>query len=82
VLEPVAFHEHPERVEHDKLEVVDVVHLADQIAAELAPSPFASAATPLDLERLARLGASLPQVEQLRTEAKDLLARTRELLKS
>jgi HD-like signal output (HDOD) protein len=82
VLEPVAFHEHPERVEHDKLEVVDVVHLADQIAAELAPSPFTSAATPLDLERLSQRGASVAQVDQLRADAKDLLTRTRELLKS
>jgi HD-like signal output (HDOD) protein/CheY-like chemotaxis protein len=82
VLEPVAFHEHPERVEHDKLEVVDIVHLADQIAAELMPSPFQSAATPLDLERLAQLGASAAEVGQLRADAKELLAHTRELLKS
>jgi HD-like signal output (HDOD) protein len=82
VLEPVAFHEHPERVEHDKLEVVDIVHLADQIAAELMPSPFQSAATPLDLERLAQLGASATEVGQLRADAKELLAHTRELLKS
>jgi HD-like signal output (HDOD) protein len=82
VLEPVAFHEHPERVEHDKLEVVDIVHLADQIAAELMPSPFQSTATPLDLERLAQLGASVTEVEQLRADAKELLTHTRELLKS
>jgi HD-like signal output (HDOD) protein len=81
VLEPVAFHEQPERVEHDKLEVVDIVHLADQIAAQLAPSPFQSAATPVDLERLAQLGASAAQVDQLRTDAKELLIHTRELLK-
>ena len=60
---------------------VDIVHLADQIAAELMPSPFPSAATPLDLERLSRLGASAPQVDQLRTDAKELLIHTRELLK-
>jgi HD-like signal output (HDOD) protein/ActR/RegA family two-component response regulator len=82
VLEPVAFHEHPEQVDHDKLEVVDVVHLADQIAAELAPSPFRSAATPLDLERLAQIGASTAQVDQLRADANEVLIHTRELLKS
>jgi HD-like signal output (HDOD) protein len=82
VLEPVAFHEHPERIEHDKLEVVDVVHLADQLAAELAPSPFRSAATPFDIERLLQLGASAAQVDQLRADAKELLTHSRELLKS
>jgi HD-like signal output (HDOD) protein/CheY-like chemotaxis protein len=82
VLEPVAFHEHPERVEHDKLEVVDVVHLADQLAAELAPSPFRSTATPFDIERLLQLGASAAQVDQLRADAKELLIHSRELLKS
>jgi HD-like signal output (HDOD) protein len=56
VLEPVAFHEHPEQVEHEVLEVVDVVHLADRIAAELCPSPFQLAPAPLDLDRLVRLG--------------------------
>jgi HD-like signal output (HDOD) protein/ActR/RegA family two-component response regulator len=82
VLEPVAFHEHPESVEHDKLDVVDVVHLADHIAGELAPSPFQTAPAPLDRERLGRLGASLEQVELLRLDAKNLLVHTRELLKS
>lgn len=82
VLEPVAFHEHPERVGHDKLEVVDIVHLADHIAAELAPSPFQTAPTPLDLERLVQLGACPKQIELLRTDAKELLIHTRELLKS
>jgi HD-like signal output (HDOD) protein/CheY-like chemotaxis protein len=81
VLEPVAFHEHPEQVEHEALEVVDVVHLADRIAAELCPSPFQLAPAPLDLDRLVRLGASAKQFEELRSDAKQQLVHTRELLK-
>jgi HD-like signal output (HDOD) protein len=81
VLEPVAFHERPERIEHDALEVVDVVHLADRIAAELAPSPFQPAPSPLDVERLERLGACGKQIASLRADAKELLVHTRELLK-
>jgi HD-like signal output (HDOD) protein len=80
VLEPVAFHEQPERVEHDTLEVVDVVHLADRIASEHAPSPFQSLPAPLDEGRLVRLGASLEQIQQLRADAPQLLTHTRELL--
>jgi HD-like signal output (HDOD) protein/ActR/RegA family two-component response regulator len=82
VLEPVAFHEQPHHVEHDKVEVVDIVHLADRIAGELAPSPFQTAPAPFDAERFARLGGCLKQVELLRTDAKELLVHTRELLKS
>jgi HD-like signal output (HDOD) protein len=69
-------------IPHPVLEVVDVVHLADQLAAELAPSPFRSTATPFDIERLLQLGASAAQVDQLRADAKELLIHSRELLKS
>jgi HD-like signal output (HDOD) protein len=82
VLEPVAFHENPERVEHETLEVVDVVHLCDRIAAELCPSPFQPPPAPVDLERLVRLGADPKQLENLRTDAGQQLTHTRELLKS
>jgi HD-like signal output (HDOD) protein len=81
VLEPVAYHEHPERVEHDALEVVDVVHLCDRVAAEVCPSPFQPLPAPVDTERLVRLGANTKQLEDLRTDAKQQLAHTRELLK-
>jgi HD-like signal output (HDOD) protein len=81
VLEPVAFHEAPELVEHETLEVVDVVHMADRIAAELCPSPFQPKPAGLDIDRLARLGASTKQVEELRADAKQQLVQTRELLK-
>jgi HD-like signal output (HDOD) protein len=81
VIEPVAFHENPEHVEHATLEVVDVVHIADRIAAELLPSPFQPSLPALDLERLEQLGASKHRIDELRRSAKDLLIQTRELLK-
>jgi hypothetical protein len=58
------------------------VHIADRIAAELAPSPFQPSAGALDLDRLTQLGASLRQIEALKSDAKQLLVHTRELLKS
>ena len=82
ILEPVAFHEHPEQVEHATLDVVDVVHIADRIAAELAPTPFQQPPPALDIPRLTQLGASIQQIEELQSDAKQLLVHTRELLKS
>lgn len=82
VLEPVAFHEVPARVEHDVLEVVDVVHLADRVAAELCPSPFYSEPAPLELERLERLGVERERIELFREDAKTLLGHAREMLRS
>jgi HD-like signal output (HDOD) protein len=81
VLEPVAFHENPEAIEHDTLEVVDVVHLADRIAAELAPSPFQGSA-PLDATRLEQLGASASRIDGFRQDAAAFLTHARELLRS
>jgi HD-like signal output (HDOD) protein len=81
VLEPVAFHEQPERVDHDALEVVDVVHLADRVAAELQPSPFQRSPGDLDSERLARLGVGPERIDQLRQDARVMLGHTKELLK-
>jgi HD-like signal output (HDOD) protein len=82
VLEPVAFHEHPGALEHETLEVVDVVHLADRVAAELVPSPFQPQNEPLDLARFAKLGVDQARLDALRAEAKDQLVQTRELLRS
>jgi HD-like signal output (HDOD) protein len=81
VLEPVAFHENPEALEHDALEVADVVHLADRIAGEIAPSPFESASLPLDLERLGGLGVTKAKVDDFRSDAQALLRHARELLR-
>lgn len=64
VIEAVAFHEHPERIEHESVEVVDVVHVADRIMSELAPSPF-QASPALDASRLWRLGMSESRFEEL-----------------
>lgn len=81
VLEPVAFHEQPERVEHGALEVVDVVHLADRIAADLLPSPFQLDVVPLDVSRLEQLGVTTERLRDLRADARGLLGHARELLK-
>jgi HD-like signal output (HDOD) protein len=82
ILEPVAFHERPELVQHDVLEVVDVVHIADRVAAEVQPSPFQPSPEPLNLERLEALGVGRDRIDQLRVDARALLVQTRELLKS
>lgn len=80
VLEPVAFHERPESIEHQSLEVTDIVHLADRLAAELAPSPFPPTTRELDVERLVRLGLEPERLAALRDDAPALLAHTRSLL--
>jgi HD-like signal output (HDOD) protein len=82
VLEPVAFHEHPEQLEHETLEIVDVVHLADRICGELLPSPFQAEPGALDTERLARLGVTSERIEQLRGQAVKLLPQVKALLGS
>ena len=79
VLEMVAFHEHPERVEHDGLEVVDIVHLADALVSQLAPSPFQ--APPIcDFERLAARGLTPAKLTELEAGAREVLAQAKELL--
>lgn len=80
VLEAVAFHERPEEIEHEQLAVVDVVHVADHLAAELAPSPFQNAQLELDEQRLDRLGIDAQRRQNLRQDARALLAHTRSLL--
>jgi HD-like signal output (HDOD) protein len=79
VIEAVAFHEHPERIEHDGLEVVDVVHVCDAVVSALAPSPF-QAPPVLDLERLSRLSVSSAKLEEQRAQAQELLAEARKML--
>jgi HD-like signal output (HDOD) protein len=68
IMEAVAYHEHPERIEHDGLEVVDVVHLADRVMQPLAPSPFQAPAT-LDEARISRLGVSQARLTELKRTA-------------
>lgn len=79
VLEAVAFHEQPARIEHDTLEVVDVVHLADRIMQDITPSPFQVPA-PLDSARLARLGVSEARLKDLAESAPRLRDEAREML--
>lgn len=80
VLEPVAFHEQPERLEHEALGVADVVHIADRLAAGLAPSPFQHTPLPLDERRLEQLGVDAERLQSLRCDAQALLHHTRALL--
>ncbi len=79
VLEAVAFHEHPERVEHDGLDVVDVVHLADYVISGLAPSPFQERPA-CDLARLERLGVTPTKLSALEIDAGVVLAEAKEML--
>jgi HD-like signal output (HDOD) protein len=79
VLEAVTFHEHPERVEHDTLEVMDVVQVADSLISRLAPSPF-QPPPQCDLLRLQRLGVTPEKLAQLEADAQEVLAEARKML--
>jgi HD-like signal output (HDOD) protein len=79
VLEAVTFHEHPERVEHDSLEVLDVVNWADSVIGGLAPSPFQAPAR-CDLPRLERLGVAAEKLRELTQAAPQVLAEARKML--
>jgi HD-like signal output (HDOD) protein len=79
VLEAVAFHEQPERVEHDRLEVVDVVNLADAVVSRLSPSPFQEPPV-IDTERFERLGVTPGALTELEATAGQVLREAREML--
>jgi HD-like signal output (HDOD) protein len=79
VLEAVAFHEQPARVEHETLEVMDVVHLCDAVVSQRSPSPF-QAPPALDVERFERLGVGAARLADLRAEAAQALREAREML--
>jgi HD-like signal output (HDOD) protein/CheY-like chemotaxis protein len=79
VLEAVAFHEQPERVEHDQIEVVDVVNVADALISRLAPSPF-QAPPDLDRARLERLGLAPDKLSELESAAAQVLKEAKEML--
>jgi HD-like signal output (HDOD) protein len=72
IIEAVAFHERPTELEHDCLEVSDIVHLADCIAGELVPSPFEATPPVLAAEHLERLGISAQSVAELRSQAQEM----------
>ncbi|HEX2874711.1 MAG TPA: HDOD domain-containing protein [Polyangiaceae bacterium] len=79
VLETVAFHEHPERVEHDGLEVVDVVHVADTLVSRLSPSPFQPPPS-CDFARLEARGLTPAKLKELEDGAREVLTQAKELL--
>lgn len=79
VLEAVAFHEHPEQVEHEVLEVMDVVHLADCLVSRILPSPF-QAAPSCDTARLERLGVTESMRAELERDAAGALEEARKML--
>jgi len=79
VLEMVAFHEHPERVEHEGLEVVDIVHLADTLVSRFVPSPF-QAPPSCDFARLEARGLTPAKLSELEAGAREVLAEAKELL--
>jgi HD-like signal output (HDOD) protein len=79
VLEMVAFHEHPERVEHEGLEVVDVVHVADALVSRVAPSPF-QAPPVCDFARLEARGLTPAKLKELEDGASEMVAQAKELL--
>jgi HD-like signal output (HDOD) protein len=80
VLEAVAYHEVPSRVEHESMELMDVVHLCDAVVGELSPSPF-QAPPPLDEARFALLGVTSARLKELRLEAADVLREAREMVR-
>jgi HD-like signal output (HDOD) protein len=79
VLDAVTYHERPERVAHDSLELMDVVHLCDALVSEQSPSPFQEAPK-LDLTRFERLGVDERRLAELRTDVGHVLRDAREML--
>lgn len=79
VLEAVAYHEDPTRVEHGAVELVDVVHICDGLIGEVAPSPF-QAPPALDLSRLSARGVGEARLAELRAQAADVLREAQEML--
>ncbi len=79
ILEAVAFHEHPERVEHSSLEVVDVVHACDAFVSRVAPSPFQEPPA-VDLSRLEAMGVSRAQLTELQGQADAVVREAKEML--
>lgn len=79
VLEAVAFHEQPELVDHDRLDVVDVVNLADALVSRITPSPFQPPPS-LDIDRLQRLGLSPEGLRALEGEAAQALEAAKKML--
>ena len=71
--------EHPERVEHESLEVMDIVHLADGLVSRLLPSPF-QAAPSCDTARIEKLGVSATKLAELERDAASVIEEARRML--
>ena len=80
IIEAVAFHECPHTLAHESLELADVVHLADRVAATLCPSPFLVEQEPVDLQRLAAFGVSQERIAAWQEAAEPLAAEAREMM--
>ena len=80
IIEAVAFHECPSALAHESLDLADVVHLADRVAATLCPSPFMVEQEPLDLQRLATRGVTVERIDAWRQAAEPLAEEAREMI--
>jgi len=58
MIEAVAFHHSPARVNHTSFDLLSAVHVADALADEVAPQPQRGERPHLDLEYLERLGVA------------------------
>lgn len=83
ILEAVAFHERPERIErieHGSVEVVDVVHTCDALVSRVCPSPFQKPPV-LDTARLDRLGLGEAERADMEAQTGAVLREATEMLK-
>ncbi len=70
IMEAVAYHREPRLLAHVEFELVDAVHIAHHLAAELLGT---SREPDIDLDHLATVGVSSEQFEQLRAIAREMI---------
>lgn len=80
IIEAVAFHEHPDEFAHDHIELADIVHLADRIAARVAPSPFEAEPPELCGTHMERMGITQERVDAMTADATTMCAQAKESL--
>ena len=75
VVEAVAHHDQPERIEHAEFDLPDAVYLAHHLAGETAPAPDVDPTVPhrIDLEHLQRVGVSPAQVAVWRRSTEEAI---------
>jgi HD-like signal output (HDOD) protein/CheY-like chemotaxis protein len=69
IMEAVAYHREPRLLAHSEFELVDAVHIAHHLSAELLGMPEERR---VDLDHLATVGVSKAQFEQLRATAREM----------